>query len=969
MRRRMLVCEILEHRLLLAAVVAKHAGVGYFVHPQSPQIERYDLGSHTWMSPVTLAGATKAPTAIAVNSSGLFAAFDKVVYRYAADGGSHTHLLNTANVATELLLDGHLLFVNATAGYQPDVTTIDTRTNAVVGTTTAWSFVYDTPYGASIAPGVRRIFGRTMGLSPGDIVHLDYDANGTVVNSGDSPYHGDFPGASRTWVFPGDAQVVDDSGTVYRTADLIRAGSLGGRIDDIAFRGDGTVVALRGSKLAAYDSRLLPQAEADLGYVPDEILGAGDSLIAFTIDPSRPSGYLEEVVTASRFMPPQPGPVVDPESIEFTPESVSVAADNTLLLFDRERASLFRWDPTTAAFTQSLPLIGSPQLFAYSATTDTAYFAEASGLIRRLDLGIPAPAEMPFATLAMSPGGLATAGAYVFAQDASGAWATHSTFAPNGVAVDSKDWNYHSREFVWSAANQRMYFFRDDTSPNDLLSEEINADGVTYPTESPGGIGAEMDSPLHGEGGFQHPIRVAPDGSVVVLGSGVMHDARSLVRLSTHLGNEIADAAWLSGSLYTVRSVADGTELQRWNGPTYELVASATIPGGPVRLVGAGDRLVAITVGDASKVEFTQLNADLSVVGPSRVIASLGDATLVEGDGGRRRAMFSVTLTRPSDEPVLLAYATSAGSATPGRDYRETTGFVTFQPGETRVTIGIRTFGDRFDEADESFTVTLQAVSGAQLGRAAGQGTIVDDDPAPRLTARDVTVVESTGRDGEATFVLRLSAPSELPVSVAYATSSLTAAAGSDFRPTTGIATFPPGRTVARVRVPIVGDATFEADETFDLTLAPTVPGLTTLDRSAIKATIRNDDPRPRLSVAQVRVSEPASGIAWAAVTLTLSAPAAVPVSVRYATTDVTARARIDYAPTSGRLVFAAGETSRIVYVVILSDAVRESTETFLVRFSAPEGMRLEQFVTEVRIFEPASRERLTNVIRHRNVV
>jgi hypothetical protein len=206
-------------------------------------------------------------------------------------------------------------------------------------------------------------------------------------------------------------------------------------------------------------------------------------------------------------------------------------------------------------------------------------------------------------------------------------------------------------------------------------------------------------------------------------------------------------------------------------------------------------------------------------------------------------------------------------------------------------------------------------------------------------------------------------------VSVAYATSGLTAAAGSDFRPTTGIATFPPGRTVARVRVPIIGDATFEADETFHLTLAPTVPGLTTLDRSAIKATIRNDDPRPRLSVAQVRVSEPASGIAWAAVTLTLSAPAAVPVSVRYATTDVTARARIDYAPTSGRLVFAAGETSRIVYVAILSDAVRESTETFLVRFSAPAGMRLEQFVTEVRIFEPASRERLTNVIRHRNVV
>jgi hypothetical protein len=969
MRRHRIGCEILERRLLLAAVAATHDGVGYFVHPASPQIERYDLGSHTWLSPVTLAGATTAPTAIAVNSSGLFAAFGKVVYRYAADGATRTHLLNTATAATELLLDGPLLFVNATAGYQPDVTSIDTRNNTVVGTTAGWSFVYDTPYGASIAPGVRRIFGRTMGLSPSDIVHLDYNADGTFIDSGDSPYHGDFPGAFRTWVLPDDALVVDDSGTVYRTTDLIRAGSLGGGIDDVTFRGDGTVVARRGSKLSAYDSHLLPQAETDLGYVPDEILGAGDSVIAFTADSSRTRGYREEVVAPSRLMPPQPGPVVDPERVAYAPETVTVAADNTLLLFDREQASIFRWDPATAAYTQSLPLIGSPQFFAYSAATDTAYVAAASGLIRRLDLGVAAPAETPFATLAASPGGLATAGAYLFAQDNSGAWATHSTLAPTGMAVDSKDWNYHSREFVWSDANQRMYFFRDDTSPNDLLSEEINANGVAYPAEPPGGIGAEMDSPLHGSAGFLHPIRVAPDGSVVVLGSGVIHDARSLVRLSAHLANEIADAAWLSGDLYTVRSVADGTELQRWSGPTYELVASTTIPGEPVRLVCAGDRLVAVTVGDASKVEFTQFDAGLNVVGPSRVTASIEDATVVEGDGGRRRAVFSVTLSRPSDEPVLLAYATSAGSATPGRDYRDAMGFVTFQPGETRVTIGIRTFGDRFDEADESFSVTLQAVSGAQLGRAVGQGTIVDDDPAPQLTARDVTALEGTGHDGEVTFVLRLSAASGVPVSVAYATSGLTAVAGADFRSTAGIATFAPGRTVTRVRVPIVGDATFEADETFQLTLTPTVPGLATIDRSSIKATIRNDDLRPRLSVAQVRVSEPVSGIPWAAITLSLSAPAGVPVSVRYATADVTALARIDYAPTSGRLVFAPGQTSRTVYVAILSDAKRESTETFHVLFSAPVGMRLDRFVTDVKIFEPVSREPLANLVRRGNVV
>ena len=68
--------------------------------------------------------------------------------------------------------------------------------------------------------------------------------------------------------------------------------------------------------------------------------------------------------------------------------------------------------------------------------------AYASGLINSLDFGATTRVEKPFAVLATGPGGLATAGKYLFAEDGSGAWATHYTFAPDGTQISAVDWNW-----------------------------------------------------------------------------------------------------------------------------------------------------------------------------------------------------------------------------------------------------------------------------------------------------------------------------------------------------------------------------------------------------------------------------------------------------------------------------------------------------------------------------------------------
>ena len=83
--------------------------------------------------------------------------------------------------------------------------------------------------------------------------------------------------------------------------------------------------------------------------------------------------------------------------------------------------------------------------------------------------------------------------------------------------------------------------------------------------------------------------------------------------------------------------------------------------------------------------------------------------------------------------------------------------------------------------------------------------------------------------------------------------------------------------------------------------------------------------PRPKVSVADARVREAAGATLDFAVTL--SAPAAGPVTVGYRTMDASARAGEDYAPRAGTLRFAAGETAQTLRVKVLDDAVDEGDE------------------------------------------
>jgi large repetitive protein len=75
--------------------------------------------------------------------------------------------------------------------------------------------------------------------------------------------------------------------------------------------------------------------------------------------------------------------------------------------------------------------------------------------------------------------------------------------------------------------------------------------------------------------------------------------------------------------------------------------------------------------------------------------------------------------------------------------------------------------------------------------------------------------------------------------------------------------------------------------------------------------------------------------------TVTLSAPSALPVTVGYSTSDITAVAGTDYTATSGTLTFAPGVTSRTVTVASIADVLDEDNETIALTLNSPNGATL----------------------------
>jgi probable HAF family extracellular repeat protein len=217
---------------------------------------------------------------------------------------------------------------------------------------------------------------------------------------------------------------------------------------------------------------------------------------------------------------------------------------------------------------------------------------------------------------------------------------------------------------------------------------------------------------------------------------------------------------------------------------------------------------------------------------------NIGDATVAEGNAGTTGAVFTVTLSAPASGPVTVNFATANGTAAAGSDYTAHSGTLTFAPGQTSATVTVAVHGDTNAEPNETFQVNLSQAVGAVIADGQATGAIVDDEP--RISITDVARQEGPSGTTQFVFTVTLSAPSDAPVTVNFATANGMATAGSDYQARSGTLTFAPGETTKTITIVVLGDRRREANETFFVNLTNVVGAL--LVDGQGKGTILNDD-------------------------------------------------------------------------------------------------------------------------------
>lgn len=240
---------------------------------------------------------------------------------------------------------------------------------------------------------------------------------------------------------------------------------------------------------------------------------------------------------------------------------------------------------------------------------------------------------------------------------------------------------------------------------------------------------------------------------------------------------------------------------------------------------------------------------------------TIEDVTTKEGNGGRHVVTLTATLAKAADAPVTFMYATSDDTpyylaATAGADYDAAKGSLTFLPGQTKKTIRIPIVGDRLEESDETFRVTLTQ-AGDEV--AAASVTIQDDDTAskkdaPVLSVSDTSALE--GDDGEtvAGFTVTLSRPADKDVTFRYAYPGPTAGAAKSllaltpgYVPASGTFTIPARQTSATIFIKIHGDTTYEANQAFEVRLSGVKNARPINGRNAVSASFEIVDDEPLL--------------------------------------------------------------------------------------------------------------------------
>jgi hypothetical protein len=350
-------------------------------------------------------------------------------------------------------------------------------------------------------------------------------------------------------------------------------------------------------------------------------------------------------------------------------------------------------------------------------------------------------------------------------------------------------------------------------------------------------------------------------------------------------------------------------------------------------------------------------------------VIKFGEATFEVAESAGQ-AVITVERSGGEDGAVSVQYATSDGTATAGQDYTPASGTLSWAAGDglsksftiplvsdtvvegvetVHLTLSTPTGGATLDPVRGTADLRIGASGGDDHGGGGGGGGGGSNSGSIKFDQSDFQVLEN---GGQAVITVERSHGESGPATVQFATSDGTATAGQDYTATSGTLSWAAGDESSKViRVPILDDSVAEGTETVRLTLSsPTGAGLDPERSAAVLSILEggrngddNEDGGNRNSPGTVRFAERSfqglEGAGVARVSVERSGGERGAVSVRYQTSDGSARAGEDYTAASGTLSWANGEGGRKTFEIpIADDTAAEGNETVMLALSAPTG-------------------------------
>jgi serralysin len=163
-------------------------------------------------------------------------------------------------------------------------------------------------------------------------------------------------------------------------------------------------------------------------------------------------------------------------------------------------------------------------------------------------------------------------------------------------------------------------------------------------------------------------------------------------------------------------------------------------------IIVESDETVALTLATGTGYTIGTTTAVIGTITNDDLLPNLNlsaNQTIVEGNTNLQNVTYTVTLSSTSTKTITVQYATANGTAIAGSDYTSTSGTLTFNPGVTSQVINIPILNDSLNEANETFSLTLNAPTNANLGTTKTVTTTITDTLSAAATTTLPTNVEN----------------------------------------------------------------------------------------------------------------------------------------------------------------------------------------------------------------------------------